>query len=78
MKLDRPTFTAALTAIGITSAAADGYADPGRPASIVSYRAALVDRSVVTTLDHGMFARTDAGDSIASATPRAKSSTRCP
>ncbi|WP_051714655.1 MULTISPECIES: hypothetical protein [Actinomycetes] len=65
MKLGRSTFTAALTAIGVISVAATAYADPDRPAPIVSYRAALVERSVVTTLDHGTFARTDAGDSIA-------------
>ncbi|MGW3281437.1 hypothetical protein [Nocardia rhamnosiphila] len=65
MKLGRSTFTAALTAIGVISVAATAYADPDRPAPVVSYRAALVERSVVTTLDHGTFARTDAGDSIA-------------
>ncbi|WP_281198523.1 hypothetical protein [Nocardia vermiculata] len=42
MKLGRPTFTAALTTIGIISAAATAYAAPNRSAPIVSYRAALV------------------------------------
>ncbi|MGW0248594.1 hypothetical protein ACWDYH_18365 [Nocardia goodfellowii] len=65
MKLSRSTFLAALAAISIMSGTSTAHADSNQPSPAVSYRAAVADRSVVTTLDHGTFALEDGGDSIA-------------
>ncbi|WP_228003180.1 hypothetical protein [Nocardia australiensis] len=65
MKFSRSTFIAALAATGIVSGATTAHADPHQPRTVVSYHAAVVDRSVVTTLDHGTFAVTDTGGSVA-------------
>ncbi|GAB2665076.1 hypothetical protein [Nocardia goodfellowii] len=65
MKLSRSTFLAALAAISIMPKTITAHADPNLPSPAVSYRAAVADHFVVTTLDHGTFAFEDGGDSVA-------------
>ncbi|WP_327149463.1 hypothetical protein [Nocardia sp. NBC_01329] len=64
MRFSRSIFIAALAAGSIVSGASTAHADPNRPEPVVSYHAALVGRSVVTTLDHGTFADTHTGGSV--------------
>ncbi|MEU1953500.1 hypothetical protein [Nocardia rhamnosiphila] len=66
MRIRRSTFTAALAATGVVVGMTTASADPNpTPPAAVGYQAALVEKSVVTTLDHGTFALQDAGASIA-------------
>ncbi|MFQ6325865.1 hypothetical protein ACLMAL_06970 [Nocardia sp. CWNU-33] len=65
MKFGRSAFIAALAATSTVSVAATAHARPNQPEPVASYHAAVVDQSVVTTLDHGTFALTGTGGSVA-------------
>ncbi|MGI5219091.1 hypothetical protein [Nocardia sp. CA-290969] len=66
MRICRSTFTAALAATAVVVGMSTASADPNpTPAAAVAYQAALVDKSVVTTLDQGTFSLQHAGASVA-------------
>ncbi|WP_067840462.1 hypothetical protein [Nocardia lijiangensis] len=56
MTILRSAFVAAITAATVTAGMTTSAADPARPAEPVTYHIDVVDRSVVTTLDRGIFA----------------------
>ncbi|BAD58251.1 hypothetical protein [Nocardia farcinica] len=64
MKLRRSALTAALAVTGVLVGAAPAHTEPGQSPP-VSYQAALVEKSVVTTLDHGTFALQNEGGAVA-------------
>ncbi|MQY20972.1 hypothetical protein [Nocardia macrotermitis] len=55
MRVNRSTFVAAIVATGVVASTAIAQAEPAPSTPAVAYRAALVDKSVVTTLENGTF-----------------------